>query len=88
MLLHVKDKLSENFWSYSSFFQGMLYISGALKIFLNIFRHKFTLFEGLVQDKMQKFTNTWIIESLVYFSHGKTYYLKEKLKLSSKFKAT
>lgn len=49
----------------------MLYISGALKIFLNIFRHKFTLFEGLGQDKMQKFTNTWIIESLVYFSHAK-----------------
>ena len=75
MLLHVKDKLSENFWSYSSFFQGTLYISGAVKIFLSIFRYKFTLFEGLGQDKMQEFTNTWIIGSLVYFAHGKTYIL-------------
>ena len=35
--LHAKDKMSENFESFPSFYQSMFYISGVLKIFLAIF---------------------------------------------------
>ena len=35
--LHAKDKMSENFEIFPSFYQSMFYISGVLKIFLVIF---------------------------------------------------
>ena len=46
--------------------------------FLPFFRRKLTFLEGSRQDKMQKCTETWIIGSLVYFSHGKTYTLLQR----------